>query len=43
MSNLKMHVPVISGVLVQHAAGYVKAVDDVSFVVRRGKTLRAGR
>lgn len=37
--HLKMYFPVSSGVLVQHTVGHVKAVDDVSFVVRRGETL----
>jgi oligopeptide transport system ATP-binding protein len=39
VKNLKMHFPVTSGVLVQRTVGYIKAVDDVSFVVRRGETL----
>ena len=39
VKNLKMYFPVISGVLVQRTVGYIKAVDDVSFVVRRGETL----
>src|SRR5947209_18772010 len=34
-----MYFPVTSGVLVQRTVGYIKAVDDVSFVVRRGETL----
>ena len=39
VKHLKMYFPVTSGVLVQRTAGYIKAVDDVSFVVRRGETL----
>src|SRR5438105_14493080 len=39
VKHLKMHFPVTSGVLVRRRAGYIKAVDDVSFVVRRGETL----
>jgi len=39
VKHLKMYFPVTSGVLVQRTVGYVKAVDDVSFVVRRGETL----
>jgi oligopeptide transport system ATP-binding protein len=39
VKHLKMHFPVTSGVLVQRTVGHVKAVDDVSFVVRRGETL----
>jgi oligopeptide transport system ATP-binding protein len=39
VKNLKMHFPVTSGILVQHTIGHIKAVDDVSFFVRRGETL----
>jgi oligopeptide transport system ATP-binding protein len=39
VKNLKMYFPVTSGILVQRTVGYIKAVDDVSFVVRRGETL----
>src|SRR5260370_16566198 len=39
VKRLKMYFPVTSGVLVQRTVGYIKAVDDVSFVVRRGETL----
>ena len=39
VKNLKMHFPVTSGLLFQRAVAYVKAVDDVSFTVRRGETL----
>jgi oligopeptide transport system ATP-binding protein len=39
VKHLKMYFPVTSGVLVQRTVGYVKAVDDVSFVVKRGETL----
>ena len=37
--NLKMHFPVTSGILFQRAVAHIKAVDDVSFTVRRGETL----
>jgi oligopeptide transport system ATP-binding protein len=37
--NLKMYFPVTSGVLFQRVVGHVKAVDDISFFVRRGETL----
>ncbi|HEY1361156.1 MAG TPA: ABC transporter ATP-binding protein [Xanthobacteraceae bacterium] len=39
VKNLKMYFPVTSGVVVQQTVGHIKAVDDVSFVVRRGETL----
>jgi oligopeptide transport system ATP-binding protein len=39
VKHLKMYFPVTSGILVQRAVGYIKAVDDVSFFVRRGETL----
>ena len=37
--NLKMHFPVNSGQLFQRAVAQIKAVDGVSFAVRRGETL----
>lgn len=37
--NLKMHFPVGTGFLSRKPMGYVKAVDDVSFTVKRGETL----
>src|SRR5262249_13735917 len=39
VKHLKMYFPVTSGVFVQRTVGQIKAVDDVSFVVRRGETL----
>src|SRR5215831_15691134 len=39
VKHLKMYFPVTTGVLVQRTVGHIKAVDDVSFVVRRGETL----
>ena len=39
VKNLKMHFPVNSGFLSRKPTGYVKAVDDVSFTVKRGETL----
>ena len=39
VKNLKMYFPATSGILVQQTVGYIKAVDDVSFSVRRGETL----
>ena len=39
VKHLKMYFPVTAGVLVRHTVGQIKAVDDVSFVVRRGETL----
>ena len=37
--GLKMYFPVTSGILFQRAVAHIKAVDDVSFTVRRGETL----
>ena len=39
VSGVKMYFPVMSGVILQRQVGEVKAVDDVSFTVRRGETL----
>tara|TARA_B100001105_G_scaffold253870_1_gene248372 strand:+ start:970 stop:2001 length:1032 start_codon:yes stop_codon:yes gene_type:complete len=39
VKNLKMYFPVGSGFLSRKPVGYVKAVDDVSFTVKRGETL----
>lgn len=39
VKNLKMHFPVTSGLLFQRTVAFIKAVDDISFVVRRGETL----
>lgn len=37
--NLKKHFPVKRGILVERHIGDVKAVDDISFTVRRGETI----
>jgi oligopeptide transport system ATP-binding protein len=39
VQNLKKHFPITSGFIVQRQVGAVRAVDDVSFDVRRGETL----
>ncbi len=39
VNNLKMYFPVTSGMIFQRTVAYVKAVDDVSFTVKRGETL----
>jgi len=39
VKNLKMHFPVTSGLFFQRTTAYIKAVDDVSFFVRKGETL----
>lgn len=36
--NLKQYFPIKAG-LMQHVVGYVKAVDDISFSIKRGKTM----
>ena len=37
--NLKKHYPVTKGLALQRTVGWVRAVDDVSFVIRPGETL----
>ncbi len=37
--NVKKYFPVTQGILLKHEVGSVKAVDDVSFTVKRGETL----
>ena len=39
VKNLKMYFPITAGAIVQRKVADVKAVDDVSFFVRRGETL----
>ena len=39
VNNLKMYFPVTSGILLQRKVADVKAVDDVSFFIRKGETL----
>ena len=39
VQNLKMYFPVTSGIFFQRTVGNIKAVDDVSFYVRKGETL----
>jgi oligopeptide transport system ATP-binding protein len=39
VNNLKMYFPVTSGILFQRKVAEVKAVDDVSFFIRKGETL----
>ena len=39
VKNLKMYFPVTSGLIFQRAVAQIKAVDDISFTVRRGETL----
>ena len=39
VENLKMYFPVTSGVIFQKTIGQVKAVDNVSFFIRKGETL----
>lgn len=37
--HLKKYFPITSGIFFQHVIGLIKAVDDVSFSIRRGETL----
>ena len=39
VEDLKVHFPITSGIVVRRQVGTVKAVDGVSFTVRRGETL----
>ena len=39
VKNLKMYFPVTSGLIFQHLVAEIKAVDDVSFFIRKGETL----
>src|SRR5580765_1777618 len=39
VEDLKVHFPVTKGIVIQRQVGTVKAVDGVSFTVRRGETL----
>ena len=39
VENLKMYFPVTSGVIFQKTIGQVKAVDNVTFFIRKGETL----
>ena len=39
VSSLKMYFPVTSGMIFQRKVAEIKAVDDVSFFIRRGETL----
>jgi oligopeptide transport system ATP-binding protein len=39
VKNLKMYFPITQGIIVQRHVGDIKAVDDISFTIRRGETL----
>ena len=39
VQGLKKYFPVLSGIIAQRVVGWIKAVDDVSFSIRRGETL----
>src|ERR687886_2180576 len=39
VDNLKMYFPITQGIILQRQVGYVRAVDDVSFFIRKGETL----
>ncbi|NIW36423.1 MAG: peptide ABC transporter substrate-binding protein, partial [Gemmatimonadetes bacterium] len=39
VKNLKKYFPVLEGIVFQKAIAHVKAVDDVSFEIKKGETL----
>ncbi len=39
VQNLKMYFPITQGIILQRQVGWVRAVDDISFGVKRGETL----
>ena len=39
VKNLKMYFPVTSGIIFRHKVADIKAVDDISFYIRKGETL----
>ncbi|MHB8991775.1 MAG: ABC transporter ATP-binding protein [Chloroflexota bacterium] len=39
VANLKMYFPITQGILLQRKVGDVRAVDDISFFIRKGETL----
>jgi len=39
VKDLKKHFPITEGILVKRAVAHVKAVDGISFEVRKGETL----
>ncbi len=39
VENLKMYFPILRGIIIQRKIGDIKAVDGVSFFIRRGETL----
>jgi oligopeptide transport system ATP-binding protein len=39
VENLKMYFPITQGIIVQRQVGTIKAVDGISFFIRRGETL----
>jgi oligopeptide transport system ATP-binding protein len=39
VDNLVMHFPITQGIIVQRKIGAIRAVDDVSFTIKRGETL----
>ncbi len=39
VENLKMYFPITQGIIIQRHVGDIKAVDDISFSIRKGETL----
>src|SRR5436305_4241998 len=39
VEHLKMYFPITQGIILQKQVGWVRAVDDITFTVKRGETL----
>src|ERR671936_501280 len=39
VQNLKMYFPITQGIILQRQVGWVRAVDDITFTVKKGETL----
>lgn len=39
VKNLKKYFPITKGLIFERESGYIKAIDDISFIVKKGETL----